>query len=535
MSERERLFGEPARAPALAAAVLAVFAGCTDFVAPEPEPPAAAPGPRVPEPFPDARHVRAWLRASGLVLGPGELFQQVVRFDEQPPTGRDVTLECPPAYTIHFCPPDFRRAWWSSDPAVLEVDSTGMMRAVRRGVAAVWVQVESARDSSLVRVSGLGDPVGPRYRSIAAGPTHTCALAEDGRAYCWGTDSRGELGQGRFRAYASTKFAAPLPVVGGHTFRSLALGGDHTCGLEAGGNAWCWGDNWLGQLGTGESGYDQHQASLPVVFGHPTPLRVVGGIAFDTIAAAWSTNCGLSEGTAYCWGAGWSSGWGSWGDRARPTPVVGGHRFRLLGAGISHFCALTLDDETYCWGDHNGAAPADPESMSFEPVRVATGLPFVQLVGGHGYTCGLTRAWETYCWGENKKGQLGHDDLSGSRTPRRLEGFEFVALTAGREHTCGLTAAGEAYCWGTNADAQLGRGDRNFHANPEPRLVRRVGVPPFAQLSASEQHTCALGVDRLAYCWGSWNYSGLGIGSVPPSERGTPVVALPTRVVAPIP
>ena len=37
----------------------------------------------------------------------------------------------------------------------------------------------------------------------------------------------------------------------GARWTRIAAGGDHTCGIRAGGTLWCWGDNSDGQLGLG--------------------------------------------------------------------------------------------------------------------------------------------------------------------------------------------------------------------------------------------------------------------------------------------
>ena len=45
--------------------------------------------------------------------------------------------------------------------------------------------------------------------------------------------------------------AKPVRVRGEMTFGSVTAGGEHTCGLDAGGVAYCWGANANGQLGDG--------------------------------------------------------------------------------------------------------------------------------------------------------------------------------------------------------------------------------------------------------------------------------------------
>jgi alpha-tubulin suppressor-like RCC1 family protein len=86
------------------------------------------------------------------------------------------------------------------------------------------------------------------FLTVVAGLVHTCARARDGRAYCWGRNSYGQLGDG-----SNTDRARPVPARGGMSFTSLDAKGSHTCGLVSSGEAYCWGFNIDGQLGSGNS------------------------------------------------------------------------------------------------------------------------------------------------------------------------------------------------------------------------------------------------------------------------------------------
>lgn len=93
-----------------------------------------------------------------------------------------------------------------------------------------------------VLVRGLpGTPVG-----IAAGAVHTCALTDEGIAYCWGQNLHGQLGDG-----STESRGTPAAVAGGLRFRALHAGGALTCGFTTGGGQYCWGLNRSGQLGDG--------------------------------------------------------------------------------------------------------------------------------------------------------------------------------------------------------------------------------------------------------------------------------------------
>jgi hypothetical protein len=83
-------------------------------------------------------------------------------------------------------------------------------------------------------------------RVLAAGDGHTCAVAEDGIAACWGYNTSGQLGDGTTE-YRET----PTPVAGSFRFGALSAGGSHTCGVTPEGVLYCWGNNRAGELGDG--------------------------------------------------------------------------------------------------------------------------------------------------------------------------------------------------------------------------------------------------------------------------------------------
>ena len=86
-----------------------------------------------------------------------------------------------------------------------------------------------------------------RFVTIGAGYTHTCALAINGGVYCWGQNGEGQLGDG-----TNFDHIAPVRVLGAQHFVGLTTAvGSHNCALTAEGRAWCWGLNDYGELGNG--------------------------------------------------------------------------------------------------------------------------------------------------------------------------------------------------------------------------------------------------------------------------------------------
>ena len=92
---------------------------------------------------------------------------------------------------------------------------------------------------------------------ISTGVWHTCGVTPGGAAYCWGDNFFGQLGDG-----TSVARATPVPVAGGLRFAAVSAGSFHTCGVTASGAAYCWGDNQNGQLGDGTT--DRRTTPVPV-------------------------------------------------------------------------------------------------------------------------------------------------------------------------------------------------------------------------------------------------------------------------------
>jgi len=139
-----------------------------------------------------------------------------------------------------------------------------------------------------------------RFPTSESSGSHTCVLALDGKAYCWGSNVDGALGNGSFADAGS-----PQPVAGGLTFESISAGPGSTCAVQSTGAAYCWG--------RGPNG------------GPPRtqPTLVPGGISWDKLASGENPhNCGRSNtGIAFCWGNNTSGQTATVSDRNTPGPV----------------------------------------------------------------------------------------------------------------------------------------------------------------------------------------------------------------------
>jgi alpha-tubulin suppressor-like RCC1 family protein len=104
-------------------------------------------------------------------------------------------------------------------------------------------QLGTGQADSLARAP-LAVTGGHSWMMLSAGGAHTCGIAADSLAYCWGANGSGQLGDSTF-----TDRPAPIAVHGAIHFSWISAGGAHTCGLATSGEVYCWGDNEDGQLG----------------------------------------------------------------------------------------------------------------------------------------------------------------------------------------------------------------------------------------------------------------------------------------------
>lgn len=106
---------------------------------------------------------------------------------------------------------------------------------------------------------------------IATAQSHACAITNDKTLRCWGNNDHGQLGYGHVATLGDDPTELPSSFgavsVGGEV-AAVALGSRHTCALLGDGHARCWGDNFYGQLGYGDTqdiGDNELASDLPPV------------------------------------------------------------------------------------------------------------------------------------------------------------------------------------------------------------------------------------------------------------------------------
>ena len=333
------------------------------------------------------------------------------------------------------------------------------------------------------------------YTHVAAGNGYSCALAADGMVWCWGQSEFGIFG-------ASQGSFIPMAVASGMKFKAITSGSMRVCGLTESGDAYCWGDNRGGALGA-RSGRDCDVEYVGKIECARQPLRVAGGLRFDSLSSGAYHTCGLSGGRIYCWGANavGQLGDGSKKSRSAPAPVLGGYQFTSVDAAGSGSCGRA-GGYYYCWGLFP-QAPAGNSGNGFSAVAGRLDGSLADVIAGF---CGLSLSGTVTCRGEllDAMTRIGVGGASVT-----FDKPKFISLSSGSSgHACGLGSNGLGYCWNPSPDSGVGGPLAELGA---PRAVS--DNLQFKQIATGFNHTCGLTVDGQLYCWGSNSKGQLGDGT----------------------
>ena len=217
-----------------------------------------------------------------------------------------------------------------------------------------------------------------------------CAIA-NGFAYCWGQNNVGQIGNNTSASPATQPVYSPMRVSGLTNVTNISQDGylaqsgepdrfTHVC-ATANGEAYCWGNGRVGQLGMAHIGYIDKKS---------TPVKV-----------------------------------------DRPAGLSPSDKVKKVEVGIWHSCMLMNSGRVFCWGTNmyghlgaNLALGALPNNRSVKPIPILVGtggIPagerIIDLAAGANRGCAVVENGRSYCWGLNDAGQIGDGTHIDARAP----------------------------------------------------------------------------------------------------------------------
>jgi alpha-tubulin suppressor-like RCC1 family protein len=291
--------------------------------------------------------------------------------------------------------------------------------------------------------------------------------------WSWGLGTNGQLGDNVTVTNRST--SSPGTVFAGATnWKTVDCGSNSAAGIRQDGSLWTWGNNAVGQLGSGNT------------TARSSPQTTAG-----TNLTTWvKISCGSSHlaaiqnnGSLWTWGEGTYGKLGSNATTNRSSPVTtagapaagAADTWQQVACGSNFTLGIKTDGVLYSWGRNvegqlgiNTTTPASRTSpASAVPSTVLNTWNFISAGGDFG--TGITNDGRLWTWGFNSLGSLGDGSTTNRSSPQTVAGggTNWKLVCCGAFHAVAVKTDGSLWTWGQNTSGQLGDGSTTNRSSPQ--------------------------------------------------------------------
>lgn len=378
---------------------------------------------------------------------------------------------------------------------------------------------------------------------VSTGQLHTLTLASSKQVIAFGDNNVGQLGQGNttFVDYdqhyvCANGQVAPCGINLLSAITAVMAGQTHNMALDSNGEVWTWGSGSTGELGVNDVAQTEAPVRVCATSGCGSWLNNIVEIA------AWEHSLArASDGTVYGWGDNFSGQLNTGNTSNQLLPVsVGFAGSKQIAAGYRTSYIVTAGGGVKALGRNtngqlgnntvtssNGAAAVDVCTSSDCVSKLQN---ITQVAAGNGFAVALDSNGNVWSWGLNSDGQLGDGTTVERHIAVRvcavgesggcsnyLAGITKIA--AGVDHVLALDASGRVYAWGANQYGQLG----NASFTDQPVAVRvctsnydkacDTEISGIVDIAAGNTSSYAVSDKGQLYAWGiGWNNrSGQGL------------------------
>lgn len=317
-------------------------------------------------------------------------------------------------------------------------------------------------------------------RQVVMGPSHECYLIHDA-VLCRGDNTYGQLGDGSGRAN-SENLVLTYGLGKGQGIRQIASAGNTTCGINKDELIYCWGSNFKGTLGTGETCPSVNETCFkdaPQIVMHSDKFKnqqlTVREIAGGDVTSPGQPTTGrfcllFNDGSTACWGQRYlGDDRDSYGENA--DSFASSLKNVQFGEqpNQSDPSAPITDEQFTTRGGPTDAPITAPEEAERLPQTQNTTVP-VDMEQRMTRTQRMTCAWpdvSMYCWGDNGGASPGYlngsqsyynkvtkvptnsDLLNNSEHLHQNQKFKSV-FQSSTGAMCALMTTGKVRCWNSS-------------------------------------------------------------------------------------
>jgi len=387
--------------------------------------------------------------------------------------------------------------------------------------------------SSPVQIVGGGTT----WAQISCGEYHTAAVKTDGRLWCWGANSLGNVNRGCLGDNTVIHRSSPVQTVAfGTNWKQVSCSAYHTSAIKQDGTWWNWGDNTNGQLGDNTTTF------------RSSPIQTTAyGYNWLTVSAGSNHTMAIQKDYSL-WGTGFNN-YGSLGtnetaSKSSPIQVIGTGNWFVVSAGEYVTLGLRYGDYPpftptpapaytpqpiptsngyiFSWGNNSaGQLGTNSTTSTSSPVQtVASSDNWKQATAGNIFSVVVKSDGSMWSFGSNSFGQLGDNTLTNRSSPVQTMayGTTWKQIGAGYNHAAGVKSDGTLWIWGNNTNGRLGDNSIVHRSSP----VQTVGAATnWIQVFCGDSHTGASKNDASLWCWGNNSNGQLGDDSI--THRSSPV------------
>jgi len=376
-----------------------------------------------------------------------------------------------------------------------------------------------------------------RWETWEASVLHSCGFDINGGLYTVGSNSWGGLGLNTDDELPSLSTPREVPPPSGSSRWVSASCGRHNCGITDTGQLACWGLNYSGEIGDGQTGNVRWTPSVIPAAGAPAASGWI------SVSVGYEHTCAIDDlRRLWCWGSNTTGKLGlapTTSSAQEPQQIgLSGSKWKQVSASYAHTCGVQDDGTLWCWGKNSEAQlglgfRSPQEAMT----QVGTENDWAEAHLGaisSDTSCALKRDRSLHCWGSNQFGQMA--DGRGDQSIATKVGDGYQRVSVGGEHSCALKRNGEVSCWGSNRFGQLGAPsiedfDGEFAATSTPTVILTATNQAWQDIELGQSHSHAINAsDQSLFSWGRNEYGQLGLGLTPSGSMNTDTMFQPRRI-----